>query len=274
MKKIFSIFAFVFLSVNCADAASVVGSVNGKPITDTDITARTELMAKQGKTSTTNRKQAFQNIIDDYVKLDYAANYNVKPTDKDADTELKKMNLGNMSATAQSMARLAMRANIAWNVMMSRTIVPDIEVSKSEIAAEKAELSREHGLPIEIKMLRVIDIPDDIYKKLSKPKNCDAAKEMIESLGGYAQEITAQQYELAPEVREKIANLPLLTWSKRENNSVFLICSEKKSSEYKNLDEIIKQNAVYKKASAAGEQQLKQLRRKAVIIINDDRYKL
>ncbi len=274
MKTYFNIFAFVFLITSGANAASVIGSVNGKPITDSDITARTELMAKQGKTSTTNRKQAFQNIIDDYIKLDYAANYNVKPTDKDADSELKKMNLGSMSATAQSMARLAMRANIAWNVMMSRTIVPDIEISKSDIAAEKSALAREHGLPIEMKMLRVVDMPDDIYKKLTKPKNCDGAKEMIENMGGYVQEITAQQYELAPEIREQISGLPLLTWSKKENNSVFLICSEKKSGEYKNLDEIIKQNAIYKKASAAGEQQLKQLRRKAVIIINDDRYKL
>lgn len=274
MKKIISIFAFVLFGMNCANAISVVGTVNGKAITDSDITARTELMARQGKTSKTNRKQAFQNIIDDYIKLDYAANYNVKPTDKDADNELKKMNLGEMNATVRSMARLAVRANIAWNVMMSRTIVPDIEISKADIDEERAALAREHGLPIEITMLRLVDVPDDIYKKLTKPKNCDNAEEMVEDLGGYPQKITAQQYELATDVRERIANLPLLTWSKNEKGTVFLICSEKKSKEYKNLDEIIKQNAIYKKASVNAEQQLKQLRRKAVIIINDDRYKL
>ena len=274
MKKFFNIFAFVFLGVNCANAASVVGTVNGKAITDSDITARTELMARQGKTSKTNRKQAFQNIVDDYIKLDYAANYNVKPTDKDADNELKKMNLGEMNATMQSMARLAVRANIAWNVIMSRTIVPDMEITKSDIDEERNSLAREHGLPIEVTMLRLIDIPDDIYTKLSKPKSCDAAEEMVENLGGYPQKITVMQYELAPEVRERISGLPLLTWSKKENNTVFLVCSEKKGKEYKNLEEIIKQNATYKKASAAAEQQLKQLRRKAVIIVNDDRYKL
>ena len=274
MKKFFNIFALIFLGVNCANAASVVGTVNGNAITDSDITARTELMARQGKTSKTNRKQAFQNIIDDYIKLDYAANYNVKPTDKDADNELKNMNLGEMSATMRSMARLAVRANIAWNVIMSRTIVPDIEINKSDIDEERNSLAREHGLPIEITMLRLIDIPDDIYKKLTKPKSCDSAEEMVEKLGGYPQKITAMQYELAPDVRERIAGLPLLTWSKNENKTVFLICSEKKGKEYKNLDEIIKQNATYKKASAAAEQQLKQLRRKAVIIVNDDRYKL
>lgn len=274
MKKIFSIFTFVFLGLNSANATSVIGTVNGNAITDSDITARTELMARQGKTSTTNRRQAFQNIIDDYIKLDYAANYNVKPSDKDADKELKQMKLGEMSETVRSMARLAVRANIAWNVMMARTIVPDIEISKSDIDEERALLAREHGLPIEMTMLRLTDIPNDVYKKLTKPKSCDAAEEMVENLGGYPQKITAMQYELAPEVRNRIAGLPLLTWSKNENNTVFLICSEKKGKEYKNLDEIIKQNAIYKKASVNAEQQLKQLRRKAVIIINDDRYKL
>ena len=83
------------------------------------------------------------------------------------------------------------------------------------------------------------------------------------------------QYELAPEMRQKIAGLPLLTWSKPDaNGSMVLVCSEKKGKEYKNLDEIIKQNAQFKKASFIADQQLKQLRRKAVIIINDDRYKL
>ena len=274
MKIFLYAFTLFFSVLNCAHAASVIGSVNGKPITDSDITARTELMARQGKTSATNRKQAFQNIIDDYIKLDYAANYNVKPTDKDADKELKQMNLGDMDATTRSMARLAMRANIAWNVVMSKTIVPNIETTQSDIDEEKEAIAREHGLPIETTLIRLIDVPNDVYKKLSKPKTCDAAETMVEDLGGYPQKITAMQYELAPDVRERIAGLPLLTWSKNENGTVFLVCEEKKGKEYKNLDEIIKQNAIYKKASFNADQQLKQLRRKAVIIINDDRYKL
>jgi len=274
MRCLFCFFACLFFCFGTLNAATVVGSVNGNPITDTDITARTELMNRQGKVSATNRKQAFQNIIDDYVKLDYAANYNVKPTDADADKELKKMNIGEMSETMRAMARLAMRSDIAWQVLMARTIVPTIEVTPKDIADEKSDIAREHGLPLEITLIRLIDIPTDVSKKLTKPKNCDAAEKMVEELGGYPQKITAMQYELSKEVREKIANLPVLTWSKNENNTVVLVCSEKKGKEYKNLDEIIKQNAIYKKASVVADQQLKQLRRKAVIIINDDRYKL
>lgn len=264
----------MFISIGCAQGATVVGSVNGNPITDSDITARTELMARQGNVSATNRKQAFQNIIDDYVKLDYASKYNIKPTDSDADKELNRMNLGSLSPTMRSMARLAMRSDIAWQVIIARTIVPTVEVSKSDIAEETSSIAKEHGLPIEITMIRLTDIPDDIAQKLTKPKSCDAAEKMVEDLGGYPQKITAMQYELSDDIRKRIANLPMLTWSKNENNSMFLICSEKKGKEYKNLDNIIKQNAEFKKATTIADQQLKQLRRKAVIIINDDRYKL
>ena len=274
MKKLLIILTTLFFSAEFANGATVVGTVNGNPITDSDITARTELMARQGKTSSTNRKQAFQNIIDDYVKLDHAAKFNVKPTDSDADKELARIDLGDLSPTMRSMARLAVRADIAWQVMVAKTIVPTIEVSKSDIAEEKSEIAREHGLPIEITMLRLTDVPNEIAQKLTKPKNCDAAEKMVESLGGYPQKITAMQYELAPEIRERISGLPLLTWSSVQDGSVVLVCSEKKGKEYKNLDTIIKQNAEFKKAATIAEQQLKQLRRKAVIIINDDRYKL
>ena len=274
MKFIFSVLFGCCFIIQVASASMVIGSVNGNPITDTDITARTELMSRQGKVSTINRKQAFQNIIDDYIKLDYASNFNVRPNDSDADKELKKMNLGAMDETMRSMARLAIRADIAWQVLTARTIIPTIDVNEKEISDERTDIAREHGLPLEVTLIRLIDVPGDVYKKLTKPKNCESAEKMAMELGGAPQKITAMQYELSTDVRARIADLPMLTWSQNENNSVFLVCSEKKGPEYKNLDEIIKQNAMYKKAMSISDQQLKQLRRKAVIIINDDRYKL
>lgn len=274
MKKLYSIFAFLCLSVGFANAATVVATVDGNLITDTDITARVALMAKQGKTSATNRRQALQNIVDDYIKLNYANNYGVRPTNDDADKELKRMNLGSMDDTMRSMARLAVRSDIAWQVIMAKTIMPGVDASESDIAAEKSDLIRERGLPIEITLIRLIDIPNDIAKKLEKPKNCDSAMKTAEDLGGQPQKITAMQYELSSEMRQRIADLPLLTWSSVVDNSVVLVCKETKGKEYKNIDEIIKQNAMFKKASIIADQNLKQLRRKSVIIINDDRYKL
>ena len=211
---------------------------------------------------------------DDNKNTNPANNFGVRPTDKDADQELKRMNLGNIDDTMRSMARLAMRSDMAWQIVMARTIMQNVDISDSDIASEKSDLIRERGLPIEITMIRLVDVPNDIKSKLSKPKNCDAAEKMVEDMGGYPQKITALQYELSADMRNRIADLPLLTWSNIVDNSIVLVCKESKTKEYKDIDDIIKQNAKFKKASQIADQNLKQLRRKAVIIINDDRYKL
>ena len=98
--------------------------------------------------------------------------------------------------------------------------------------------------------------------------------EIAENLGGVPQRCTAKQYELSVDIRERTAALPLLTWSPLQDDSVLLVCETKKTKEYKDLDTVIKQNAQYKQAMFLADQQLKQLRRRAVIVINDDRYKL
>lgn len=263
----------IALCATTANAASVVATVGGVPITDTDVTARTTLMARMGKTSTDNRRVALQNIIDDNVKLNYAKNFNVSPDDKDVEKELARLKLGDLSASERAMAMSAVRADIAWQIVVARTVLPTISVSEDDIAAERTSIAREHGLPIEMTIVRLVDIPEDVAKKLTKPKNCDAAIDMAERLGGVPQKFTAMQYELASDVRERVANLPKLTWSKRADDSVLLVCDTKKTKEYGDLDNIIKQNAMYKQAMFIADQQLKQLRRKAVIVVNDDRYK-
>ncbi len=263
-----------FLVVLPAYSATVVATVNGEPITDTDITVRTQLMARQGKTSTDNRRVALQNIIDDNVKLAYAANYNVAPDDKTVDTELKKMNMGDLTASQREMARAALRAEIAWQIIVARTIMPSVDTSAEDVATERANLAREHGLPIEMTIVRLTDIPSDVAGKLTRPKSCDDAMDMARALGGVPQRFTALQYELSADIRERVANLPNMTWSPRVDDTVLLVCATKKTDEYKNLDDIIKQNAKYKQAMFLADQQLKQLRRSAVIVINDDRYKL
>lgn len=275
MKQLNLILAGAFMMMAApAYAASVIASVNGTPITDTDITARVKLMSRQGKNPTDNRRVALQNIIDDNVKIAYAQNFHAVPEDDVVDKELKKMNLGDISESERTMARSALRAEIAWQIIVGRTIIPMVDVSREEIDAERAEIARENGLPVEMTIVRLVDIPADVAAKLTRPKSCDDAVTMAENLGGAPQKFTALQYELSPEVRARVATLPKLTWSPVVDRSVLLVCSTKKTKEYGKLDEMIKQNATYKQAMFIADQQLKQLRRKAVVVINDDRYKL
>ena len=272
MKKYFVMLLTLFC-LPCY-ATTVVATVNGKAITDDDITARTKLMSYQGNISTNNRRVALQNMIDDNVKMNYAANFGVKLSDKDVDKELKNMNLPALSENEKTVARDAVRANIAWQIIVARTILPMVDVSDSDIANEKSELARERGLPIEMTLVRLFDVPEYIMEKLTTPKSCDDAMRMAENLGGAPQKFTALHYELSPDIRDAVADLPMLTWSKPVNSSVFLVCNTKKTKEYGKLDKIIKQNAEYKQAMSMAEQQLKQLRRKAVVVIKDERYKL
>lgn len=257
-----------------AHAATVVATVADKPITDTDITARTTLMNKQGEKSTDNRRKALQNIIDDYIKLEYAKNFKAVPEDKVVEEELKKMNLGEMSATEKAMAKTALSAEIAWQVIVARTIMPTVEVSAEEIAEEKRSLEKDRGLPIEMTLIRLVNIPSETAQKLFKPKSCDDAMNMARNLGGDPQKVVAAQYELSEDIRDRIVGLPKLTWSSLKDDSVLLVCDTKKTKEYGKLDDIIKQNSVFKKSMFQADQQLKQLRRKAVIVIHDDRYKI
>ncbi len=179
-----------------------------------------------------------------------------------------------MSSAVRDMARSAVRAEIAWQIVVARTVLPTVDVSREEINAERNSIAREHGLPIEMTIIRLTDIPESVAAKLVAPKDCDSAMKMAQALGGTPQKFTAAQYELSADIRQRVATLPRLTWSKREDGSVLLVCSTKKTSEYGKLDDMIKQNAMYKQALFMADQQLKQLRRKAVIVINDDRYKL
>ena len=270
-------FAVAMLSlffVGAANAAAVVASVNGVPVTDADVTARVSLMNKQGKTSTDNRRVALQNIIDDSVKLAYAQNFNAVPDDDTVEKELNKMNLGELSATERAMALSAMRAEIAWQIVVARTILPTVEITATDVANERAEIARAQGLPIEMTIIRLTDIPADVATKLTRPSSCDNAMQMARDLGGVPQKFTALQYELAADIRERVATLPVLTWSPVVDKSVLLVCESKKTDEYGKLDDMIEQNAQFKQAMFIADQQLKQLRRKAVVVINDDRYKL
>ncbi len=255
-------------------AASVIATIDGKPITDTDVTMRTQLLSRVGKSSTDNRHVAFNEIVNDAVKIKYASNFNAIPDDDIVDAELKKTDTSDMSAAMKDVARNALRAEIAWQIIVGRTILPTINVTDEDVATERAEIARQTGLPIEMTIVRLTDIPQDVAAKLTRPKNCDDAMEMARGFGGVPQKFTALQYELSADIRERVAGLPNLTWSPLVDDSVLLVCNTKKTDEYGKLDDVIRQNAQFKQAMFIADQQLKQLRRRAVIIINDQRYKL
>ena len=166
MKKYIIAMLCMFLMLP-ANATTVVATVNGKVITDADITARTKLMSYQGKISTDNRRVALQNIIDDVVKLNYASNFGVNIPDKDVDAEIKRMNLPELSTNEKNIARDAVRAGIAWQIVVAKTVLPMVDVTDADIAAERAELARDRGLPLNVTLVRLVDVPESVRANLS-----------------------------------------------------------------------------------------------------------
>jgi hypothetical protein len=269
----------LFLIPFSLSAATVVATVNGTPITDRDITARVRLMALQGDNRTDNRIRALSNIIDDNIKLNLATQMQISPADAEITREIDAMksrgfDTSGLDSVGMEMVRFAVRANIAWQMTIGRTIMPTVNVTEQDIQDEIAELSRTRGLPINVTLLRLVNIPEDIAAKLTAPKDCADAERMARSLGGAPIRLTAPEFELSEEVRRRIADLPELSWSSRDiDRSVLLVCSRTRMPEYGTLDDVVRQNAIFKRAMFIGDQQLNQQRRRAVIVINNPKYR-
>ena len=279
MKKyLFLLSTFYFLLVAPAAAVSVVATVNGAPITSADITARVRLMAAQGHTGTDNRVRALSNIIDDHLRLSHAQSMHIMPTDEDinreiADLRRRGMDTSGLGAVGNEMMRSAARANIAWQMVLGRTVLPTITITDEDIENEMSELSRTRGLPINTTVIRLVEIPRSVADRLTTPTSCDDAMRMARNLGGSPLRLTVPEYELAPDVREKIWNLETLEWSPWANRSVLLVCERVRMATWGDLDDIIRQNTTWRRAMFIGDQNLRQLRRRAVIVINDERYR-
>lgn len=261
MKKYLLYVVCCLLSVDFADAASVVVTVNGVPVTDVDITERVRIMPPD----LNNRVQAKNAITDDILKLEYAKTMRIEPAEKDVNDAIKSRPEYSGHADNPQM-KMSVRAAIAWQIMVMRSIVPNITVGDDEITQAMNNVERERGLPQDMTFIRLLNIPNTEYAKLVSPKSCDGAEKMARDLGGEPQKIKALEYELAPDVREHFIGLPLLTWSPLKDGQTFLVCNKKKTKEWGKLDDIVKQNAIYDRAFFQADQVLKQLRRKATIV--------
>jgi len=281
MKRIslLSALCSLLLLAPMAHATTVVATVNNTPITDADVTARVRLMNLQGQSGTDNRIRALENIIDDSIKMAHTSMMNIVVSDADVNSEIQNMrtrglDTSGLNPVGMEMLHSAVRANIAWQMMIGRVVMPTMTITDEDIAHELAELSRTRGLPIEITIIRLVDIPADVARRLTRPRDCDDAVRIARNLGGYPIRLTAPEFELSEEIRARIANLETLTWSARAaDNSVIMVCNRVNMPEFSNLDEIIRQNATWRRAINTADQQLRNLRRRTVIVIHDDRYR-
>ena len=253
--------SIVFLYPLSLPAATIVATVNENPITDIDIRNRVRLMP----TSLNNREAAKNAIIDDLLKIEHANQFRITPTDQEVSDAIRNHTVWREHPN-NPQTQMAARANIAWQMFIMRAIMPTITVTDEDIRQELLDLQRERGLPEMVDFIRVINMPEAMYRRLTQPASCAAAERMVRDLGGVPLRMQEQEFELNPEVRREWVEVPLMTWTPLKEGRTYLVCSRERTSEWGELDDIIQQNAKFKRAFFQADQVLKGLRRRAAII--------
>ncbi|MDR0448892.1 MAG: hypothetical protein LBG89_00310 [Rickettsiales bacterium] len=242
-----------------ASAAKIVATMNNIPITDADINSRVSLMRLQNYPEKDISVRALQNIIEDLAKLDYANSLpgKIAPTKTEIEENIKGLekqmgkNEGYFklaAPNAEDQLNLASAANLAWQKTLFQRFAPQVSVSEGDIERELETLSLTHGLPVKITLV----MDGDCKNSSSK--------------------ITAYEHDLEPAVRQAIANLPEKKWSE-EGGQKFMVCKrEKDAKEFEQAKNYAENQAIWKRAMFDADQELKSMRRRAVVIILDKKY--
>jgi peptidyl-prolyl cis-trans isomerase SurA len=141
----------VVMAATPANAASVSVKVNGQPITDIQIAQRLALHKIEGKSSS---KAATDELINEALQTQEAERLGIKVSESDVDNAFLdlarqiKVSSSNLSkiltdnGVSMQTLRDRLRANIAWQRVVSTTISDRVQVSEADIDAKaKAELT-------------------------------------------------------------------------------------------------------------------------------------
>lgn len=255
-KIIFILFAIFTLPAN---AASVVATFNGSPITDIDVSARVALMKLQGQSGDDLQRRALANIMDDIAKLEFANQFKINPSRAEIAESIETIELQSgkekgffktAAPSAEDQLNLAAASHIAWQKVVMQVYGPNITATDDDIAREMESLSARIGLPVEITLIRDGTCADSASK------------------------IVVSEAELAPEIRQAIAGLKTGKWSDEVNGNKFMVCRRQNiKGEYEQAKKFAENQFIFKRAMFDADQQLKAAKRKAVVDITDKKFK-
>jgi len=134
-----------------ASAASVLVTVNGRPITDVQLAQRLALHKVEGKS---NRKAALEELINEAVQLQEAERLGVTPSESDVDSAVLdvarqiRVSVSNLTklltdnGVPMSTLRDRLRANVGWARVTQTVVSARVQVSEADIDAKaKQELT-------------------------------------------------------------------------------------------------------------------------------------
>ncbi|PVB63395.1 peptidylprolyl isomerase [Labrenzia sp. 011] len=166
----FSLALALALPFSGAALAAIKVIVNDVPITDYDITQRARLITlTQRKSASIAKREAEQELVDDQVKLAEAQRVGVEVSQSEVDNAYNniarnvKMSPSQLSKALSSggvkpdTLKNRLKAQIAWNQVLSRRFSGNIEVDESDIiAALKKTDEEDRQKSVEYDLKRVI----------------------------------------------------------------------------------------------------------------------
>ncbi len=278
MKKVICVlFSIICLPVY---GAKIVATVNDSVITDTDVNARVVLMKAQNQDVQNIRDKALENIISDYVKLGYAEQFKLNPSDKELSEEIKKIEKSmnqsggylksKLSANGYDDNQLmnAVKASLGWQNVLVRMVMPMVDISDDQVKEEIKKITIEHGLPLKLVLYRITDLTKDNFNAIAdaKSETCMKVIDDVKANGGNIQKIEVTHYDLDISVRKQLKELDNLSFSNYNDGVGFFICKSIKTEEYKKLENYVHQGMIGKEIMFHGDQILKTQKRKAVIV--------
>jgi len=171
LQNLFAAFALLLLFSAPAMAASVQVTVNDRPITDVQISERSQLMRIEGRgaSNSERRRMAEEELINEALKLSEADRLGITISESEVDSAYENV-ARNANLTSTRLTQLLqeagvniqtlrdrLRAGAAWAQVTQRAITPRVQVSDLDVT-QRAEQQVEESLSYDYLLKEIIFI--------------------------------------------------------------------------------------------------------------------
>jgi peptidyl-prolyl cis-trans isomerase SurA len=282
--------------------AQVVVLANGSPITAYDIEQRSKLIFSSTHKQPT-RQEVIQDLIDDRIKIDKAKSYGLIVSDDEVNQAFSTM-ASRQHITAQQFTQFLARAGIAadtikariraeltWNQLIRGKFASVLQVAESDVA--QALRARNDATSIGYiytlyPVILVVPRGSSEGVKVAKHKeaeslrgrflNCKEGLEFARALRDVAvrEPVTRSSADLAPQLRDLLASLPLGRLTPPETTAqglqMFAICDKKASKTESPIQHEVKDEIFRQRFDREAKRYLDELRKTAMIEYKDINY--
>jgi peptidyl-prolyl cis-trans isomerase SurA len=283
---------FFLAAIPPARAQSIVATVNGDPITTTDIDIRIKMLQIRKKPAT--REAAIEDIIADRLKFREAVKFGIDATNPDLQNEATHEASEANIAPAAYLAMLArsgldrdqlkahLRANAAWNNYV-RALNKSVSVGESEIAAEMAKEDKKKQTADYIVRSVVLVLPlnaggDIVQRRMREAEalrarftECSTGTVLAKALPDVAikEQVSRNASSLTTELRDTLDHTSVghLTPPVRGGGGIEMlaVCEKRESGDETNLHDRIEENLLDQRLRKESERMYREVRARAVI---------